>query len=99
VPACLSDHLADPGACAFPRAGHVGLDGLIYDQETRHLPPGDVVHFVDLTDAVCTGDPCPVVSPAGTIVFRDLHHLTATFAREIAPQVARAVVPLIERRA
>jgi peptidoglycan/LPS O-acetylase OafA/YrhL len=98
VPACLSDHLADPAACAFPRAGHVGLDGLIYDQETRHLPPGDVVHFVDLTDAVCTGDPCPVVSPAGTIVFRDLHHLTATFAREIAPEVARAVVPLIERR-
>jgi hypothetical protein len=99
VPACLSDHPGDPAACAFPRAGHVGLDGLMYDQEKLYLPPGDVVHYVDLTDAVCPGDPCQVVSPAGTILFRDLHHLTATFAREMAPLVARAIVPLIERRA
>jgi peptidoglycan/LPS O-acetylase OafA/YrhL len=98
VPACLSDHPGDTGACAFPRTGRVGLDGMLYEQELRYLPPGDVVHYVDLTDAVCTGDPCPVVSPAGTIVFRDLHHLTATFAREIEPQVARAIVPLVERR-
>ena len=39
---------------------------------------------VDLTAAICPGDPCQSVSPAASIVYRDDHHLTATFAREAA---------------
>jgi hypothetical protein len=45
------------------------------------------VQVADLTSTVCPDDPCSVVSPAGAILYRDDHHLTATFAREAAGAV------------
>ncbi len=42
------------------------------------------VHVVDMTDALCAKDTCgPVVG--NIIVFRDRTHLTATYARALAP--------------
>jgi hypothetical protein len=95
VPACLSEHPGDPAACAFPREGHTGLDKRLYDEEIKNLPPDDVVHYVDFTNAICISEPCSVLSPAGTILFRDLHHLTGTFSRELAPLVQQAIRPFV----
>jgi hypothetical protein len=36
-----------------------------------------------------------VVSPGGAAVYRDNHHLTATFARESAPAVLSALRPYV----
>jgi hypothetical protein len=38
---------------------------------------------VDLSDAICPGDPCQAVV-GDMIVQRDDHHLTATFAASLA---------------
>jgi len=46
--------------------------------------------LLDLTTAVCRGDPCPVVVD-GMIVFRDVRHLTATFAASLAPRLDDAL--------
>jgi hypothetical protein len=53
------------------------------------------VHYVDFTNAICISEPCSVLSPAGTILFRDLHHLTGTFSRELAPLVQQAIRPFV----
>ena len=50
--------------------------------------------LVDMTTAVCPSDPCPAVVNR-KIVYRDGHHLTATFARSLAPALDRALAPLL----
>ena len=92
APACLSAQLAHPDRCAFPRAGHVVMDADVFASEQGALAATGTT-VVDLGDLVCSTDPCPVVSPSGAIIFRDAHHLTATFARETAPEVAARLGP------
>ena len=96
VPACLSQHVTDPATCSFPRARHVLPDGQLWQAEATVVRDRGV-HIVDLTSAVCPGDPCQVVSPGGAIIYRDEHHLTATFAREAAGAVRQALTPLLGR--
>jgi hypothetical protein len=95
VPSCLSANAEKPSACAYSRESHTGRDAPLYQQELRARPPGDVVHYVDFTDAICPSDPCPVISPRGAVIFQDSHHLTATFARELTGTVERALRPYI----
>ncbi|WP_345752726.1 acyltransferase family protein [Microbacterium rhizophilus] len=40
--------------------------------------------LVDMTDAYCRADGCPMVA-GGVVVYRDAHHLTVTYARSAAP--------------
>ena len=46
--------------------------------------------LIDLSDAICPGDPCQAVV-RDMIVQRDDHHLTATFAVSLAPQLEAAL--------
>jgi hypothetical protein len=41
---------------------------------------------VDLMNAICPSDPCPVVVNR-MIVYRDDHHMTATFAVSLADRL------------
>jgi hypothetical protein len=53
------------------------------------------VRFVDLSDVMCPGDPCQVVSPAGRIMFRDSHHVTWGYSESLwqvfADRVGKAI--------
>jgi peptidoglycan/LPS O-acetylase OafA/YrhL len=91
TPACLSRHPGAAERCGYPRAGHLALDAAVYASE-RAAVAADGVRVVDLGDLVCATDPCPVVSTSGAIMFRDGHHLTATFARERTPAVAQRLL-------
>jgi hypothetical protein len=59
----------------------VHLDEVLASAERRAAP--DLVRFVDLSDVMCPGDPCQVVSPVGRIMFRDSHHLTWGYTESI----------------
>jgi peptidoglycan/LPS O-acetylase OafA/YrhL len=85
VPACLSAH-DDPAACSFPQSGHLHPDEQLLNAEESAVQRFGV-QVVDLAPVVCPADPCNTVSPAGTILYRDQAHLTATFARESAGAV------------
>ncbi len=50
--------------------------------------------LVNLNDLICPADPCPAVVN-GMIVLRDTHHLTATFARSLAPALDRALTRIL----
>jgi peptidoglycan/LPS O-acetylase OafA/YrhL len=94
VPACVSEHPKQVTACAFPQARHVLPDRAVYDAEKSVLAARKV-RVVDLTPAICLGNPCQTVSRSGAILYRDDHHLTATYARELTGPMGQALAPLL----
>lgn len=50
---------------------------------------------IDLTEAVCPHDTCRA-RLHGEIVFRDSHHMTASFARTLAPAFIRETAPFLK---
>jgi peptidoglycan/LPS O-acetylase OafA/YrhL len=93
IPACLSEHPAHVEACAIPRpiayTDHLG--GL----ETVAAKASGAAR-IDLTKRICIGDPCAVVVN-DMIVYRDIGHLTATFARSLAPALDAAIARVLAR--
>ncbi len=80
VPVCLSAHPDDITRCATSRLAAFGRQHLIRERTAAQAAGATLV---DLSDAVCPGDPCQAVV-RGMIVYRDDHHLTATFATSLA---------------
>ena len=91
VPRCLADHLTRVDQCGFPLSGHAHQDGWMLRAERAGAASLSGVSWIDMTPAVCPQDPCSVVSPSGSIVFRDGHHLTATFSRSLATKLGAAL--------
>ena len=91
VPSCLSAHTRDIRACAITHAiaYRLSLGGI----EKAAAQAGGVA-LIDLNGAICPEFPCPVVSN-GIIVFRDEVHLTATFARSLAPALGAAIAAIL----
>ena len=91
IPACLSAHVKDIRPCAVPRSS--AFSGAMLARE-RTAARDAGAGLVDLSRAVCPSDPCPAVV-RGMITLRDTHHLTATFARSLAPALDRALVKIL----
>jgi peptidoglycan/LPS O-acetylase OafA/YrhL len=91
VPVCLSQHPEDITRCSTPRTYAFGRQMLVRERAAAESANATVV---DLSDAVCPGDPCQAVI-GNTIVQRDDHHMTATFAASLAG-LLEAALPLIQ---
>ena len=91
VPVCLSQHPDDITRCATPRTYAFGRQMLVRERAAAESADATVV---DLSDAVCPGDPCQAVI-GNTIVQRDDHHMTATFAASLAG-LLEAALPVIQ---
>lgn len=88
VPECVVVHEGDLGECAVPRDEAIANSGQSQQREALELA-GDVP-AVDLSAQICPEDLCsPVVG--GVLLYRDSHHLTATYARTLAPELERAL--------
>lgn len=78
VPECVAEHRDSLSECAFDRlaamAGN-GTQGAAAERTGATL--------VDMTDRICAEDECPAVVN-GYLVWRDTHHLTATYSRALA---------------
>lgn len=77
---CLWAHDDDPQSCAVERGYSLSVDSPI---DALVDPPANV-SFVDVNDLICSDDTCPAAI-GGLAVYWDLSHLTATFARSLAP--------------
>lgn len=82
-PVCLSANLDDATACAIPFAAAVN-PGWTAGEAAVAARSGAA--FIDPTPWVCRTDPCPAVI-GRLLVFRDQHHLTATYARALAERL------------
>jgi len=84
-PYCLSGHLDSALACGVARDAALNAAGA--DIEAR-VASEFGVKYVNLNDYLCSADFCPAII-GNTLVYRDSHHLTASMAEELAPELAR----------
>jgi peptidoglycan/LPS O-acetylase OafA/YrhL len=81
IPTCVfSPWVRDPDSCASPRAAV--LNEARFAAAAARMPQG--VELVDMTDRLCGEARCDAVRD-GLLIYRDSHHLTATYARHLAP--------------
>jgi hypothetical protein len=85
IPHCVSQNLHHLKACAFP---HVRDAAVEFDARAARAVPG--VHLIDLTPEVCPHGLCRAVI-GNALVYRDKHHLTATYARTLSPWIAQGL--------
>ncbi|WP_410876904.1 acyltransferase family protein [Nocardia sp. A7] len=82
---CLA-YRGDPDSCGLDRAEV--LDPHDPAQEPAAGYPN--IHPIDLSDAVCRPQRCRVVE-GNVLIYRDEHHLTASYARSLAPELGRQI--------
>ncbi|MGC1213639.1 MAG: acyltransferase family protein [Micromonospora sp.] len=87
---CLVNDTAnggDPRRCGIDRQAGLRTRDTLEDAARR--TDGEV-QVVDLTDLFCTATRCPLV--IGNItVYRDTHHITASYARTLGPQLIERI--------
>ncbi|MFI7551054.1 acyltransferase family protein [Micromonospora sediminimaris] len=89
---CVSENLKRLTRCATPRG--VALAGGGGPAQEQAVVGLDGVHLVDLNDWICPADRCaPVIG--GVLVWRDAHHLTATYSVTLAPFLDTALKPVM----
>ncbi|HEY0249738.1 MAG TPA: acyltransferase family protein [Gryllotalpicola sp.] len=76
---CLSQHVDDTAACARPASVALTSPGRLAVQRAAAQTRAELI---DLTPYFCR-DTCPPIL-GDTLVYRDSHHLTASFASELA---------------
>jgi hypothetical protein len=92
IPDCLSSNLGDYRRCNYSRATGFGSywgkrEGVA--SSTANVP------LIDLSQSICPGSgSCPAVLN-GMIIFRDQHHLTATFSASLGPALDQKLVPIL----
>jgi hypothetical protein len=85
VPACLRRHRSNVSACVRTRTA--STRGLREAANQRAASAHDA-RFQSPVRVVCPYSPCPVVIDS-TLLWRDEKHMTATFARSLAPAMRR----------
>jgi peptidoglycan/LPS O-acetylase OafA/YrhL len=81
--------------CIVRRLGGVGCErprsrAINQNEIEKRVAEALNVGFIDVSDIICEKTTCPVVKD-GMIVYRDDSHMTATFARTLAPTFKEAL--------
>ena len=87
VPACLAKHRDAIEACATSRAAAFGWRHRRREKAAAKLSGASLV---DLSKATCPADPCPPII-GKTLVYRDHHHLTASFVVTLVDDIEAAL--------
>ena len=96
VPECLSTQLNDYRKCTYARRTGYGS---AMGQREQAAAKATGAGLIDLTAQICPGgtnDPCPTVQN-GMIMWRDEHHLTATYAASLAPYIDAQLVGILSK--
>jgi peptidoglycan/LPS O-acetylase OafA/YrhL len=85
IPACVSEHLQQLQACAFPHQRD-------WDREfeARAVARSRTAQLIDLTPEICPAGTC-AAAIGNALTYRDDSHLTATFARTLSPWIERGL--------
>ncbi|NHA69780.1 acyltransferase family protein [Phycicoccus flavus] len=87
---CAAWHPDELEQCTFPAGPAVADSGLPVQREAIDLVDSDRVRLLDLTPWICPGGECPVVI-GHVAVHRAGDHVTATYARTLAPRFVAAL--------
>jgi peptidoglycan/LPS O-acetylase OafA/YrhL len=92
IPDCLSAYLSDYRKCAYTR--RTGFGSAMGSRE-QNAAKATGAGLIILTDQICPGTGnCPAVIN-NMILWRDQHHLTATFAATLAPAIDEQLVVIL----
>jgi hypothetical protein len=92
TPTCVARHrLRANEQCALDR--NVALATFDGNVQAARLLPG--AHLIDLSDYYCDADSCFTVI-GGVPVYRDADHITATFARSLAPFMLQELLSVLD---
>ncbi len=92
IPDCLSSHLSDWRGCNYSRSTGFGS---YWGKREAVASKASGIPLIDPSQWICPGKgACPPVIN-NIIIFRDQHHLTATFARSLGPQLDAALVQVM----
>ena len=83
VPGCVSEDLGHLESCAFPRVRDADRE---FDARAAEAAPG--TRLIDINGEICPDGLCRAVI-GNALVYRDKSHLSATFARTLAPGIER----------
>jgi peptidoglycan/LPS O-acetylase OafA/YrhL len=83
VPGCVSEDLQHLDSCAFARVRDRTKE---FDSRAARAAPE--TSLIDVTPEICPADLCRAVI-GNALVYRDKSHLSATFARTLAPAIER----------
>jgi peptidoglycan/LPS O-acetylase OafA/YrhL len=93
VPDCLSSYLSDYRKCEYSQ--RVGFGSAMGTREDI-AADGTGARLIDLTPEICPGTGnCPVVLD-NMIMWRDEHHLTATFSTSLGPAIDAQLVAILD---
>ncbi|MFI5779746.1 acyltransferase family protein [Nocardia sp. NPDC051570] len=86
---CLADG-GTPAGCGMRRADALAP----VDPAAARAGAFPNVFPIDVTDAFCDRDVCPVVI-GNVLVYHDEHHLTSSYSRTLAPELERRLRPIL----
>ncbi|TYS69686.1 acyltransferase [Sutcliffiella horikoshii] len=92
VPSCLEEKGVDSLECAQEREKALPSESPFSKLET--VPSN--VNYVDLTDYLCEEDYCKPVR-GNVLVYRDKHHITATYVKTIAPILKKELFAVLNK--
>lgn len=87
---CLSAHLGDTASCTKPASLALDAPGRT---GTAAAAAATGTPLIDLTGYFCT-DACPPII-GNVLVYRDSHHMTATFSASLAAPLAERLLPVL----
>ncbi|SEE64106.1 Peptidoglycan/LPS O-acetylase OafA/YrhL, contains acyltransferase and SGNH-hydrolase domains [Arthrobacter alpinus] len=80
---CLSANLNSTESCDGERSAVVS-ENIIFAEQAAAQSTG--AYYANLLPYLCNKKTCPVII-GNNLVYRDAHHLTASFSRKLAPQI------------
>jgi peptidoglycan/LPS O-acetylase OafA/YrhL len=95
VPECLARNRQDIRPCAAPARNKNAGGSPARERQAASASGGVMLDFHDL---ICRGNDRCLPVRNGVIIWRDHHHLTATFARSLAPALDRALQKVVPKR-
>jgi peptidoglycan/LPS O-acetylase OafA/YrhL len=94
VPDCVAAHISNVRACTTGR-GAATLLPAVKSRELR-IAAQEHVATIDPTSWFCTRRGCPVIV-GNILLYRDRAHMTPAWSRFIAPVLADAILPVVQR--
>jgi peptidoglycan/LPS O-acetylase OafA/YrhL len=87
VPICLSAHLGDAAACAAARGEVLDISRMRAEES---VVQNAGAKYVNTAAWLCPGEGCPTIV-GNMLMYRDAHHLTATYAASLAGVLGEVV--------
>lgn len=91
---CYAANTGDPERCGAERSDVLPVD----DAVSAAVPLASRAYLLDLTDGICSPERCEAVV-GNVIVYRDRHHLTATYTRTLSDAFEQRLQAIVQEDA